>query len=372
METAYQKYTQWSYFPSGALRSYKWQKGVKQKPFVDKPLPYQCTLARQTAYKGTGTWSEHSANPAWTGCDSTAFWPENPIGWSEMAIAVNKAREKFLSTLGGSADLGTTIVEWRSSLEMITLRANRLFEGYRHLKKGRFKSFLKTFDARPKAKDRRKTWSKPKDASAIWIEYWFGWAPTIGDIYASIDVIQNPVRGRYIEAASGRKATRSASWRTPEIGDHWSRKSRATLIAKYGGYVTITNPNLYQANQLGLVNPAVILWEVTPFSWFVDWFANVGTFLKGFSDTLGLSFSQLYLTRFSQAECDYYFQVDRITAPSIRSKTEKAERMDMVRSLEPTLRPPQLNVALPLELSHTRAATAISLLVLLFTSEKKL
>lgn len=354
-------------FPNGKFSSFREQSGVKQKPFEPVPLPYTCLIARQTSYEPVGSWVGKSNQ---SGCTSTNFFPNQPLTLPEMTIAINKARSKFLSSVGGSSELGTTIVEWRSSLEMIAVRANALATGFKHLKRGRFKAFLGTFNIRPKAKHRRMTWSKPKDASALWIEYWFGWAPTVGDIYDSIDVLQNPVADKDVEAASGREVIISKDFSDRDT--RWTIKGDGFCIAKFGGKVAVSNPNLYQANQLGLVNPALIAWNVTPFSWFVDWFANVGDFLGGFSDTLGLSFKDLYLTKFGRLQSHHVY-IGNLRYPMYMHGTvEDAWMVQMERSLLNTLPMPRLTATLPVRLSVTRAATAVSLLTLLFTSEKKI
>lgn len=52
--------------------------------------------------------------------------------------------------------------------------------------------------------------------------------------------------------------------------------------------VRVTNPNLLLFNQLGLVNPAYVLWDAVPFSFVADWFLPVGRYLQSYSDWVGL------------------------------------------------------------------------------------
>ncbi len=63
-----------------------------------------------------------------------------------------------------------------------------------------------------------------------------------------------------------------------------------------GCEVTISNPNLYLANNLGLANPAIVVWELIPFSFVVDWFVTVGQFLENGSAWLGLTVTKPYTT----------------------------------------------------------------------------
>lgn len=354
-------------FPNGTDSYVRSQEGVKQKPFEPVPLPYKLTVARQTKYEPVGWYRGQSYQ---SGAMSTLFFPVPPLNRPEMTVAVNRARGKFLSNVGSSSELGTTIAEWRSSLEMITARTRSLTKGYKHLRRGEFKAFLRTFNIRPKPRHRRKTWSRPKDASALWIEYWFGWAPTVSDVYDSIGVLQNPVTDKRVEASSGRNVLFTSNKSSRDVIH--KLKSAGFCIAKIGGKVVVSNPNLYQANQLGLVNPALIAWNIAPFSWFVDWFVNVGEFLGGFSDTFGLKFKDLYLTRFGQLESDLEY-LGNISFPQyLYGKTESAWMVQMNREPLSDLPMPRLTASFPDKLSVTRAATAISLLVLLFTSEKKI
>ena len=71
---------------------------------------------------------------------------------------------------------------------------------------------------------------------------------------------------------------------------------------------TVTNPNLLLANQLGLVNPASVIWETTKFSFIVDWFVNVSGFIDNFTSHLGLSYKNTSVTRTRRAQGDCNLQ----------------------------------------------------------------
>lgn len=58
----------------------------------------------------------------------------------------------------------------------------------------------------------------------------------------------------------------------------------------------ISNPALRDLQQLGLVNPLSIAWEVTPWSFVADWFANIGSFINAATATAGCSFVDGYTT----------------------------------------------------------------------------
>lgn len=71
---------------------------------------------------------------------------------------------------------------------------------------------------------------------------------------------------------------------------------------------TVTNPNLLLANQLGLVNPASVIWETTKYSFIVDWFVNVSGFIDNFTSHLGLSYKNTSVTRTRRVQGDCHVQ----------------------------------------------------------------
>jgi hypothetical protein len=54
---------------------------------------------------------------------------------------------------------------------------------------------------------------------------------------------------------------------------------------------TVDNDFTRIASDTGLLDPSQILWEVTPWSFVVDWFIPVGNFIQSLTSTSGLSFS---------------------------------------------------------------------------------
>lgn len=50
------------------------------------------------------------------------------------------------------------------------------------------------------------------------------------------------------------------------------------------------NETLHTLSQLGLTNPALVVWEAVPWSFVIDWFLPVGNWISSLDATLGLSF----------------------------------------------------------------------------------
>jgi hypothetical protein len=140
-----------------------------------------------------------------------------------------------------------------------------------------------------------------------WLEWHFGWDPLIKDISSSINILNQPdfdikveAKGRKQERVTTRKAGGAPGWSYRIV-----ETRTVTVRSKAGGRVRVSNPNLFMASQLGLINPLAIAWELVPYSFVVDWFANVGTYLQSYTDFSGLTLTDTYTTQVGRVGVDY-------------------------------------------------------------------
>lgn len=195
-------------------------------------------------------------------------------------LADNKARERFVDKLGDKSSFAATLVaEQKDTVQMIANRAAQLLKIARDIRRGKF----------PRPSGPQKVRSSGKETSryfgSLWLEYSYGWAPLVSDIYNGCDVIQRPPPAFRIKASGNRSKTfviKGGSWEQDLLTANW--RCGTTLRAR----VVVDNPNLWLANQLGLINPAAVVWEAIPFSFVIDWFSNASQFLNECTDFSGL------------------------------------------------------------------------------------
>lgn len=249
---------------------------------------------------------------------------------------------------------------------MVLSRLVQLHKGAKALRKGQFRKFLKTFGIKAKPKDENRFWSRPKDFAGLWLEYWMGWAPTLGDIYTSLEFLGGEIPSSTVRAGSAaslndisnRSVSGSYRYKTMSAG-----KCRCWIQAD----VKLTNPNLYNLNGLGLLNPLKTVWETTPFSWFVDWFTNVGQVLGRFTDWVGLSLENLIVS----CKTDGTVSWERIAKTSgVVVTTRDRKVCYFVRKVGGVLPVVKPILRMPNGLSLTRGLTLSSLLVQLFAPSK--
>lgn len=295
---------------------------------------------------------------------------------AQYQIAYNRAYAQLWDTGGviPQSELGTSVAEGREAIKMIIDRSRRLGSAYTALKKGKFRAFLYFLGTRPKKRHENTSWTRPKDASSLWLEYWLGWAPLVGDIYNSLEVLVGSAFWQPITLRGKGSQKFWASYYTPKssikaYGGKTDYEVSGRVCVHIGCQITVTNPNHFFANQLGLVNPLAIAWAVVPFSFIVDWFVNVGKMLNGMTDFVGVTQSRAFKTRYTKFTGRYE------EGANLNSSNPAAWQLQeytcsgglTTRQTLASLPGPSLRVTVPSGLAITRGATAISLLVSIFT-----
>lgn len=348
-----------------------------QRPMVDPTLP----LAYYCENYGHESRTIKLGNPAPISCDLNAAIAKVKTSYdttssAQYAAAYNKAYSELWDTGGviPQSELGTSVAEGREAIKMIVDRSRRLGSAYTALKRGRFKAFLYFLGTRPKKRHSNTHWTRPKDASSLWLEYWLGWAPLVGDIYNSLEVLVGSAFWEPITLSGKGSAKFAASYATPlssikAYGGKTDYEVTGRVCVHIGCQITVTNPNHFLANQLGLVNPAAIAWAVVPFSFIADWFVNVGKVLNGMTDFVGVSQSKAFITRYTKFKGRYEEGSGlNSSSPSMWQLQEyKCSGGITNRSTLSQLPGPSLRVNVPSGLAVTRGATAISLLISIFT-----
>lgn len=238
--------------------------------------------------------------------------PSNLIGYDYgVTWAVNTAREALVAQLNEEAMLAVNFAERAQTINMMSKRLGQLTRFTRWLRRGnvvRAAQELQVAVPRTlKNVSRRRVLKKFGDT---WLEFHFGWEPLVKDIYNACDLIQKPIAGGQV-TVRGRTQQIGASFQNAG-GCSDSKKSfrsgsfSGRVRGKAGMSFAISNPNLYLANRLGLVNPAAVAWELVPYSFVVDWFVNCSQVIGEFSDFIGVKVENAWYGTTCKAIGSYY------------------------------------------------------------------
>lgn len=129
-----------------------------------------------------------------------------------------------------------------------------------------------------------------------YLEYVYGLKPLVQDVYSLVMLAKSQGVKDLLLHSHG------SSKRTTYFGsDNWSghsysytRRLTATVNEKANCHLWATiDPNysgLRSLNQLGLLNPLGVAWDVVPWSFVVDWFLPIGPVLYALTAPAGLNF----------------------------------------------------------------------------------
>lgn len=210
-----------------------------------------------------------------------------------------------------------------------------------------------------------------------WLEVQYGWNPLLSDVKGALDLMRHQDSDDdYFRKTV--KSTRSISdtivWesainkQTALVVVHRAR--RKSLVFVRLDYRLDTS-YLHQLQQLDVVNPALITWNLLPYSFVVDWFLPVGSYLQALTADLGFTFLGGSMTQWQEVRGggigfkqggDGYSQLDVIDGSPASSSISKFELRRSIFTSSPRARLPSFKN--PLSLTHF--ANAMSLLVSAF------
>ena len=150
----------------------------------------------------------------------------------------------------------------------------------RALKSGKLKAIRKEFGPGP---------TPAKSLSKRWLQYQYGITPLVNDIYGAAEILneglEDPARKFTIQ--NKRSGTHTEVIKTFGNVDYITNiKQRSTVRLR----AELADDAVRGLSLVGLSNPKQVVWELVPFSFVVDWFLPIGTWLKAKDALAGLTF----------------------------------------------------------------------------------
>lgn len=215
--------------------------------------------------------------------------PEVPSTLVFKASVYNRALTNYLDNLKNSkVNLGVALGEARTTARMVSNSATRIARSVRAFRRG----------------NPRKVWEdirRKENIPNAWLELQYGWNPLLRDVLGSAEALAEAQNQglRFNLSISG-----SASERAPYTYEKTQPgafgvvfngvdKQHCRIVGNYDLPASI----LPQLSSLGLTNPLEIAWELVPYSFVVDWFLPIGTWLHGLDAGWGLSFREGSVSR---------------------------------------------------------------------------
>lgn len=192
-------------------------------------------------------------------------------------------------------------MELAQTRDMVASRAWQIGRSYKLLRQGKIKQAIAQFTTLKQNKIPIKG-DKPlkgKDLADAWLELRYGWTPLMYEIQGAIELLEEKILGGKL-AQSYSKTTKSSY-----TDNSTARASGIDFAhnATINDHVTISClikpscPTRIILGQLGFDNPALIAYELMPYSFVVDWFYNIGDYLQSQTALAGLSVDYFSITK---------------------------------------------------------------------------
>lgn len=206
----------------------------------------------------------------------------------------NRANQDALNNLKDqNIDLGEFIGEFRQTVGLVTDTANTIRKQVLRFKK----RFPKDWKRIKSLRRGNRCQSCSKSAANKWLEYIYGWKPLISDVYGALDELDRTyrevgmvarVKGKALESATQDHHTVTSAFQggmlTFPVAQRFDFESKTVLWYK------MTNPHVALLSTIGLINPALIAWNLTRYSFVADWFLPIGSWLESFTADAGWDF----------------------------------------------------------------------------------
>lgn len=329
-------------------REYWMQTEITHSPRVagdmHSPKPWAYRIWRQKKLTGQGatnygTYTTHFSGATYSPGDDVTI----PIPQWDRDDLYNDALERLNEKVRGSLDLSIALAEAGRTAKMV--RATTKAEEY-----------LKTLKAFGSVS--RLT----RQAANRWLEWTYGWKPLANDLYQAADESQRLVLNK-IERIVGSKSEAIPDVVRPYTTFFGNSLPLKIVYNGKTGYriaISLEHPT-YDIARWTSLNPISIGWELLPYSFVVDWFYDIGQFLRATETGFlyGLLFKEGFVSHlqafnaeaegsitssygFEQGSCSFeYRRFERLVLPSY-----------------PFPRPPSLKV----DLGSSRLLSAAALL----------
>lgn len=185
----------------------------------------------------------------------------------------NKLKRKIHQKLKNqTVHIGNIIAERKQTMDLVQSSVKRILQLIK-LKKNIFK------EAALYARN-------AKQIASDVLAFKFGVEPLMGDIQKFAKYLDESADSHIVTARANTGATNAIPLKvsTSQI------TFVGTVEISYTVKCVVDNPASRTLSEFGLINPLEILWEVTPWSFVVDWFFPVGDWLSNKTADCGLSF----------------------------------------------------------------------------------
>lgn len=228
------------------------------------------TFTTTTTNLTNGSWSKQqywNCSSEGAGC-AMSFHPLPTWTANEDIKLVGKLREAMYgSDFNASVFLG----EAHQTLNMIGDSAVKIARALHLFRKGDVVGATRTLIANRRFPPK----TKRAQTGNNWLELQYGWLPLLQDIRGGAELLAHQLHVPFRRRFRVRHSVRTEG---PRGGAYWEYGDCYSKVSKQLIAIVSEPPSV--AEYLGVMDPELVLWELTPFSFVADWVVPIGSYLE--------------------------------------------------------------------------------------------
>lgn len=303
------------------------------------PLPYEFTETNTSWITGTAEVGLRSASSEthpdqaswvrWEGAitelsASSAISPAGTNDWNRLS---SRAASRLKNQ---QVNLAMVLATRKQTVDLLADTAGKLVKAWAYAKRRDFGSAAKTLGIKNHVRP------GTRSAASGWLQLQFGWRPLVNDIYGLYNEAcsERPDEDMVVIRASDRQSSVVESRRDfyPMTSPQNPGKVSAHIRTSYNRdlkvswWFELNSAGVHAAARNGLSNPAMVVWDLVPFSFVVDWLLPVGQYLNNLDATLGFTYLGGSRTEFHRSSASVFKSTtDLKPAGSFRSVWGRAK-----------------------------------------------
>lgn len=202
---------------------------------------------------------------------------------------------------GNSINLGVAFGERNATARLLGDTTIAIAKSFSSLRRGDVRGAMRYLGIRPGAREPRGS-SVPKK----WLEMQYGWKPLLMDVHGAVDALRKRDSRDWAVTVKGHARSLN-SYRyvlplpAPDFaGANVTARVEKRALTRIDAFPS--NEAIISLSSLGITNPALIAWELVPFSFVVDWALPIGDWLNSLDATLGFEVRGCSTSYFVKAE----------------------------------------------------------------------
>lgn len=231
----------------------------------------------------------------WYSVDSV-FPEAMPVHFNtrNKTLLINNAFRKLKEQ---EMNLAMTLVFVRETAGLITGHASKLSRAYYFIKRGKLKVAADILGVR-----------RVSDLRDLYLSVLFGWMQLARDLQGAARMLNDLSRPKYYYIYGRSKNEHQRTVRVNKTGPYiWGRPCNLECHAnvkttqKVVVIGQVTSEGLHNLKKSGTINPMLLMWDLLRWSWVVDQFASIGSYLDAYDATVGLDYKGGTYTLYTQS-----------------------------------------------------------------------